>query len=309
METQSNSALNQVITSIMVRRWVNELRERCLWLLSMNNPMHSLAISNTSKAWLYSMLLQKKWLLVWSDGRFLSSFRQNSVNLNTRWPDANRCFPTDSWTETRQTILGLYQSEESPPCVFQRVYSWTLYFRMFGKASFSGVRLYSRVLAGTLSNIKLSQVRMKVDARKKRTLKVKKCVDSIFFPNECNLFQMSFCVNPFIKKQFNAEACQCLPACEESLIRQIYPILCWSCCWKFSCQSNLLQSNVPEASLVQYGKYNYGHTGGRKRKNSWIAMVAFLADTREIVNKEVADYDLNQLLRLCWFSIEGDNNG
>lgn len=78
---------------------------------------------------------------------------------------------------------------------------------------------------------------------------------------------MSFCVNPYVKKHFDEEKCGCLPACD---------------------------SNVPEASLVQYGKYNYGHTG--KPKSSSIAIVAFLADTREIVNKEVPDYDLNQLL-------------
>ena len=94
------------------------------------------------------------------------------------------------------------------------------------------------------------------------------CIDSIFFPSECSLYQMSFCVNPYIRKEFDGDKCGCLPACD---------------------------SNVPEASLVQYGKYNYGHTGAKK-KISWIAIVAFLADTREIVNKEVADYDLNMLL-------------
>ena len=79
---------------------------------------------------------------------------------------------------------------------------------------------------------------------------------------------MSFCVNPYIRKEFDGDKCGCLPACD---------------------------SNVPEASLVQYGKYNYGHTRPTK-KVSWIAIVAFLADTREIVNMEVPDYDLNMLL-------------
>ena len=33
-------------------------------------------------------------------------------------------------------------------------------------------------------------------------------------------------------------------------------------------------------------------------KTVWVAAVAYMADTREITNKEVPDYDLSQLLRL-----------
>ena len=33
-------------------------------------------------------------------------------------------------------------------------------------------------------------------------------------------------------------------------------------------------------------------------KTVWVAAVAYMADTREVTNKEVPDYDLSQLLRL-----------
>ena len=66
---------------------------------------------------------------------------------------------------------------------------------------------------------------------------------------------MTFCVNPFLRKNFTLSSCECLSPCRE---------------------------NTPEASLVQYGKYNYRHTkqGSRNTSSVWIAAVAYLADTR-----------------------------
>ena len=43
----------------------------------------------------------------------------------------------------------------------------------------------------------------------------------------------------------------------------------------------------------------FSHTvkAAKNIKTVWVAAVAYMADTREITNKEVPDYDLSQLLR------------
>ena len=42
-------------------------------------------------------------------------------------------------------------------------------------------------------------------------------------------------------------------------------------------------------------------------KTVWVAAVAYMADTREVTNKEVPDYDLSQLLRLVSHPYSADS--
>ena len=92
--------------------------------------------------------------------------------------------------------------------------------------------------------------------------------------SSCSLYKMATCVVPSVKN-FDYTSCKCAAPCS---------------------------LNTPEASLVQYGKYNRKLGGGRGGPNQELinmnvyAGLAYMQDIRLITNLEIPDYKLAQFL-------------